>query len=100
MSFAESIRRHFTKSDQSPFDQIQWRTAHVEAPVAWSDTAIEIAASKYFRRRGVSGGGENSIRQMIFRVVRTIRLAGEWQGYFKGPQAQIFEDELTHILLC
>lgn len=106
MSFDATIKRHFSSEKQSPFDCIQWRTVDingraVEAPAQWSETAIEIAATKYFRRRGVSDStsGETSVRQLIFRVVRTIRMAGEWQGYFKKAQAQIFEDELTHILL-
>ena len=74
----------------------------VEAPVSWSDTAITIAAYKYLRKRGVGGpeGGENSIKQMVHRVARTLRQAGEDLGYFKDKEeADVFEDELSYILL-
>jgi len=108
MSTGSLIKRHFTTEGQSPYDQVKWTTVDlpscerpVETPAHWSLTATEIAASKYFRRRGVSADSpcEWSVRQLIHRVVHTIRQAGEWQGYFSGAQAQIFEDELAHILL-
>jgi ribonucleoside-diphosphate reductase alpha chain len=107
------IKRHFTEHyttpGQSPYSEVEWREFEidsfdkpVEAPAHWSPTAVEIAATKYFRRRGVSqeNPSEQSVRQLIQRVVRTIRRAGEAQGYFKdSEQAQIFEDEIAHILL-
>lgn len=97
------LKRFFTQPNQSPYDQISWQPfkvtgfdSAVEAPAKWSETAVEIAATKYFRRKS----GENSVRQLVHRVVHTIRQAGEAQGYFKNPeQAQIFEDEVAHILL-
>jgi ribonucleoside-diphosphate reductase alpha chain len=104
-----NIKRHFTTPNQSPYSEVQWHEVKVasfdkavEAPAHWSTTAVEIAATKYFRRRGVSieSPCEQSVRQLIHRVVRTIRRAGEAQGYFKDSgQAQIFEDEIAHILL-
>jgi ribonucleoside-diphosphate reductase alpha chain len=89
------FKRLFTSKEKSPEQALEWKSTNgVEAPAQWSDTAIEIAASKYFRR------GENSVRQLIHRVARTVRLAGEWQDYFLSrEQADIFEDELKHILL-
>lgn len=65
----------------------------VEFPTSWSNTAAEIAALKYFRR------GERSLRDLVFRVAHTIRQAGVWQGYFNEEQAEIFEQELTALLL-
>lgn len=89
------FKRLFTSNGKAPELALEWKTtAGVEAPAGWSDTAVEIAASKYFRR------GENSVRQLIHRVAHTVRLAGKWQNYFANDeQAQIFEDELKHILL-
>lgn len=89
------FKRVFTKAGVSPYSSVAWSTTKgVEAPAQWSQTAVEIASSKYFRRQ------ENSVRQLIHRVVRTIRQAGEWQNYFSSPeQADIFEDELAYILL-
>ena len=87
------------KSD--PWSSIHWVSFEKgEAPSTWSDTAIEIAADKYFRKRGVNGGRETSVRQLFGRVVRAVRQAGEWQGYFKSPaEAETFENDLAHILL-
>jgi ribonucleoside-diphosphate reductase alpha chain len=90
------FERVLTDSQKSPESQVEWTTnaKGVEAPAAWSETAVEIAATKYFRRQ------ENSVRQLIHRVARTVRLAGEWQKVFTSQeQPQIFEDELKHILL-
>lgn len=95
---AITFKRVFTQAGVSPYASVEWSTEWttkgIEAPAAWSPTAVEIAASKYFRRQ------ETSVRQLIHRVAHTIRQAGEWQNYFASKdQADVFEDELTHILL-
>ncbi|MGE0528988.1 MAG: adenosylcobalamin-dependent ribonucleoside-diphosphate reductase [Bdellovibrionales bacterium] len=100
---AETLRleRHFTKENESPFASVNWRPfaipgwdRTVEGPAHWSPTAVEIAATRYLRPRF-----ESSVRALLTRVVRALRAAGEWQGYFAGAQAQVFEDELMHILV-
>ena len=110
------VRRHFTVPDRDPCDGVQWerRSAviqdekgrvvfeqhEVEIPAFWSQLATNVVVSKYFR--GALGGPdrEQSVRQMIGRVVRTIRGWGEAQGYFSTPaDADAFADELTHLLL-
>ncbi len=88
MSDAFPVRRYFSCQNQSPYRS--------GAADHWSVTAQEIASSRYFRRRN----GETSVVQMVRRVARALRLAGEWQGYFNGETAQIFEHELAHILLA
>ncbi len=69
-------------------------------PVAWSDLAANILASKYMRRAGAPmlGGKETSIEHVIYRIARTIRVAGEAQGYLEGANADTFEEELTYML--
>lgn len=108
MAESLNIQRHFTTKGTDVLAQTDWRqqqvegfASPVETPASWSETATQIAAQKYFRRRGVKayGGGETSVRHLLLRVVRTVRKAGEWQGYFSGEQAQAFEDELLYILL-
>jgi len=112
------IRRFYTRPGQDPFETVEYelRTVRimdpdgkvvfemdgVEVPKTWSQLATDIVASKYFRKAGVPGRGhEWSVRQVIWRVAHTIRLAGEEQGgYFATPEeAQAFEDELTYMLL-
>lgn len=77
----------------------------VEAPKSWSQMAVEIAASKYFRRQGLKKNpvkgteGETSIRHIVSRVTNHIRKFGLAQKYFKNPkEAGKFEEQLKHIL--
>jgi len=111
-----TFQRHFTAADQPPFDVAAWerRSAviqdekgrvvfeqhEVEMPAGWSQLATNVVVSKYFRGAIGSPEREVSVRQMIGRVVRTIRGWGEAQGYFATPaDADVFADELTHLLL-
>ena len=110
------VRRHFTAPDRDPFDEIQWerRSAviqdekgrvvfeqhEVEVPSTWSQLATNVVVSKYFRGALGSPEREHSVRQMIGRVVRTIRGWGEAQGYFStAADGDAFAAELTHLLL-
>ncbi len=104
------IRRFFTKAGIHPFDEIKWvkrnveignfKQENVEFPDFWSENAVNITASKYFRGKIDSPSREKSLKQVIERVVKTIRKWGEDFGYFKNKkQAQIFEDELIHLLV-
>ena len=54
----------------------------VEIPKPWSQLATSVVVSKYFRGPLGSPEREHSVRQLIGRVVRTIRAWGEGQGYF------------------
>jgi ribonucleoside-diphosphate reductase alpha chain len=73
----------------------------VEAPDFWSQLAVEIASSKYFRKNGVPRTKtEVSVRQMVKRVSERVMKAGLEQKFFTGkPQAQVFEKELRALLL-
>ena len=110
------IRRHLTTAGVDPFDTVSWerRSAviqdekgkvvfeqhDVEIPAGWSQLATNVVVSKYFRGALGSPEREHSVRQMIGRVVRTIRGWGEAQGYFASPaDAEAFADELTALLL-
>jgi len=104
------LSRVFTKDNIHPFDEVQWNERDakvgsfeqraVEFPTFWSDNAVNITASKYFRGKLDSPERERSLKQMINRVVQTIREWGEEFGYFKNvAQAQVFEDELIHLLV-
>jgi ribonucleoside-diphosphate reductase alpha chain len=111
-----SFRRHFTQAGASPLDAVVWETrsavindekgkpvfeqADVEAPAAWSQTATNIVASKYFRGQLGSPTRERSVRSLIERVVGTIRDWAERQGYFAGPaDLAAFCDDLAHLLV-
>jgi ribonucleoside-diphosphate reductase alpha chain len=111
-----SIARRFTVADRNPLDAVEYRKASskikdtdgrtvfemkdVEVPAAWSQLAIDILVSKYFRKAGVPGTNhETSVRQVVRRVARTIRTEGEKAGYFSTDDAQAFEDELSYLLI-
>ncbi|MBV2168905.1 MAG: Vitamin B12-dependent ribonucleotide reductase, partial [Bdellovibrio sp.] len=73
---------------------------NVEAPAAWSQLAIDIAASKYFRKVGVpQSKHEKSVRQLIARVVKAITASSLRQGgYFANKKAaDVFAKELQYI---
>ena len=111
-----SLSRFFSQAGVHPFDQVEWelRSAmiasergetifeqrDVEIPKAWSQLATNVVVSKYFRGPLGTPQRETSVRQLIGRVVGTIRSWGIAQGYFATPgDAAVFADELTHLLL-
>ncbi|MGZ3745407.1 MAG: vitamin B12-dependent ribonucleotide reductase, partial [Pseudobdellovibrionaceae bacterium] len=73
---------------------------NVEAPEAWSQLALDIAASKYFRKRTGVFKGEHSVKQMVQRVVTAVVNAGKSQGgiFANKKQMDIFAKELKYIL--
>ncbi|MCU1366489.1 MAG: ribonucleoside-diphosphate reductase class, partial [Ilumatobacteraceae bacterium] len=111
------IRRHFTNPGVHPFDQVVWerRDARisnwkdgtvafeqigVEFPVGWSLNATNIVAQKYFRGSLGTDGREQSLRQVISRVVDTITTWGVEGGYFVDEaEADTFNAELKYILV-
>ena len=84
-----------------PNGSVVFEMDNIDAPRSWSQLAIDIAASKYFKRAQVPNTGrEISVKQMITRVSHTIRQFGEENDYFSSREdAQVFEDELTHLLI-
>jgi len=110
------FKRFFTKSGSHPLGEIELelRTASiqnekgevifeqrdVEVPKDWSQTAINIVASKYFHGKLGTPERESSVRQLIARVADTIADWGKEGGYFRADgDASAFRDELTHILV-
>jgi ribonucleoside-diphosphate reductase alpha chain len=72
----------------------------VEVPKAWSQLATNVVASKYFRGPLGTPERETSVKQLIGRVVGSVRRWGLEQGYFKSEeQAGVFADELSHLLV-
>ena len=106
--------RHFTEAGKDPFDLVAWekRSANisdkdgsaifeqqdVEFPKEWSQHATNIVVQNYFR--GPTEDREQSIRQVIGRVVDTIDGWAKKDGYFRSAEdREAFRDELKHILL-
>ncbi|HET6410112.1 MAG TPA: vitamin B12-dependent ribonucleotide reductase, partial [Chthoniobacteraceae bacterium] len=112
--------RTFSNRAIKPFDEVEWdqRTAEiaddsgkaifkqesVEVPKSWSPLATKIAVSKYFYGDIANGtdpyrhGRENSVRQLIHRVTRTIADWGIADGYFADKEsAEVFYEDLTWL---
>ena len=115
-----TFERHFTselaKEGKLPLDAVEYvkssskikdtdgRTVFemkdVEVPAQWSQLAVDILVSKYFRKAGVpETNNETSVRQVIKRVAHTLRVAGEQWGYFGDESAAVFEEELSYLLI-
>ncbi len=128
------FRRHFTVADADPYEdvvfvqreseiraasgEVLFAAAGVEAPVEWSQTAVDILAQKYFRKAGVPAATkavrETGVPAFLRRRVPDVaglaklpadkrsgpetsarqvfdRLAGAW-GYW-GWREGLFDDE-------
>ena len=108
--------RHFTIAGEDPYDHIEWdhRTAlitsntgeavfeqeDVRTPAAWSQQAVNIVASMYFRGKPHTPERESDIARLIDRVVNQITEWGEAGPYFRTPEDRdAFRDELKHIIV-
>jgi ribonucleoside-diphosphate reductase alpha chain len=112
-----TIGRIYTTAGVHPYDEVtwerrdvvqqNWRTGEtifeqrgVEYPDFWSVNASTIVTTKYFRGAVDTDVREWSLKQLIDRVVKTYRAAGEEHGYFGAAEdAEVFEHELTWALL-
>jgi ribonucleoside-diphosphate reductase alpha chain len=108
------IERCFSTPGVHPFEQIEWenRTAKiadengkaifeqkdVEVPSSWSPLATKVVVSKYFYGDVSTGQRENSVKQLIHRVSRSIADRGKKDGYFDtDADAENFYNELTWL---
>ena len=114
---ALTIERVFSTPGVHPYDLVTWERRDVvqtnwksgevvfeqrgvEYPDFWSVNASTIVTTKYFRGAVGHDNREWSLKQVIDRVVLTYVKAGKEYGYFATTQdAEIFEHELTHMLL-
>ena len=111
-----SVKRYFTRPGVHPYSTVDWekRSAvisgekgdvvfeqhDVEIPKSWSQLATNVVASKYFRGPLGTPQREQSVKQLIGRVVETITNWGRKDGYFATEEdAQTFSDELTSLLV-
>jgi ribonucleoside-diphosphate reductase alpha chain len=88
---------------KNPDGSVVFDMKGAEVPKGWSQLATDIVVSKYFRKSGLYGDkhqAETSVRQVVYRIARSIREEGEKRGYFAGAeQAEAFEQELSFLLV-
>jgi ribonucleoside-diphosphate reductase alpha chain len=126
------IERRFTQAGTDPFNSFTWvhrlsrigsidgtavfEMPNVEVPDFWDQVAVDILASKYFRKTGVPQydadgalllddeglallGPERSLKQTALRLARAWRTWGERAGYFATPaDAAAYQDEMAYML--
>src|SRR6266852_4393043 len=110
------FRRYFTPEESHAYDLIEWerRTAaitgekgqlifeqkEVEVPRSWSQLAINVVAQKYFRGGAGTPERETSVRQLIDRVVETLKKWGLEGSYFATDEdAENWAQELRYLLV-
>lgn len=103
--YEDIVWKKFTAKITEPDGRVVFEMKDLEAPDFWSQLAVDIAASKYFRKAGLPigcspNGMETSVKQLVERVAGAIQAQGARQGYF-GSNADelIFGDELRYILI-
>jgi ribonucleoside-diphosphate reductase alpha chain len=106
--------RWFTTPGVDPADEVTWqrrdaRIVHlgtgevvfeqlgVEFPEFWSQNATDIVTQKYFRGQPGTEAREQSLRDVVARIVDTITAWGTTDGHLDDPAA--FAAELTHLLV-
>ena len=109
-----TVEQIFSSADENPFDQVCWekRSAKItgdkgevifeqndaEIPVDWSQIATKVVVSKYFYGEPGTDERENSVRQLVNRVSRTITDWGKKDGVFASDEdAERFYNELTYL---
>lgn len=76
--------------------RVYFHKKKVKAPEAWSNTAVDIAASKYFRK---SISAENSIEALVERVASGLKTAAVDAKLFKNKKdVTVFLEEIKYIL--
>src|SRR6476659_3164403 len=80
--------------------QVLFEQTNCEVPAFWSQLATNVVVSKYFYGENGTGERENSVRQLIHRVTRTIADWGIADGYFASTEdGERFYRDLTWLCL-
>jgi len=123
-NLVEIFKRYYTKDlegrvDLTVYDLFEWSKRDVllqdyksgkvltdmknlEFPIHYSQNAVDIIASKYFRKAGVSSetGQETSLKMLVHRMVDFWAAALQEEGIIKTEeQRSIFYDEVAYGLL-
>lgn len=101
-SSALRVTPYFCPEGVAPFDTVDWvpRTAQIKdenggvlfeqtdcmVPSSWSALATNVVVSKYFFGEPGTPERETSVRQVIYRVARTIADWGIQDGYFASAE--------------
>lgn len=108
--------RLFTPPKSSAYDRLLWSKQDsivvdgttgevvfeqrgVEFPQGWSINSVNLVAQNCFIDASGTGQRENSLKELVDRVVDTITRQGLQEGYFETEQeADDFREELKYVL--
>jgi ribonucleoside-diphosphate reductase alpha chain len=111
-----AVKRLFTAPNTKAYKALKWvkqdssiinpmtgkavfEQKDVEFPAGWSLNAINIVSQKYFTGTPGTDEREQSLKQLINRVVDTITRQGVSEGYFESEaEAEDFREELKYVL--
>ena len=111
------VERVYTTPGVHPYDEVTWERRDVvmtnwrdgsvnfdqrgvEFPDFWAVNAVNIVTTKYFRGAVGAATREQSLKQLIDRVVGVYVAAGKEHGYFASDaDADVFGHEITYALL-
>ena len=108
------VEPSFATVGTHPFDELVWekRSAKIssdtgevifeqndiEVPTTWSQLATKVVSSKYFYGDLETGQRENSVKELVHRVCRTIADRGKRDGYFATDNdGENFYHDLTWL---
>jgi ribonucleoside-diphosphate reductase alpha chain len=111
-----TVQRVYTTPGVHPYDEVTWERRDVvqqnwktnevvfeqrgvEFPDFWSVNASTIVTTKYFRGAIGTPERESSLKALIDRVVGQYVKAARENGYMDDANAEVFEHELTWMLL-
>jgi ribonucleoside-diphosphate reductase alpha chain len=110
------VGRMFTRPKSKGYDQLTWTKRDsvimnpmtgkpvfeqkgVDFPDTWSLNAINIVAQKYFTGTPGTQERENSLKDLVDRVVDTITRQGVQEGYFDNEtETENYREELKYVL--
>jgi ribonucleoside-diphosphate reductase alpha chain len=109
-----TVEHFFATPGVHPFEQLEWESRsakissdsgaaifeqnNIEVPTGWSQLATKVVSSKYFYGDVENGQRENSVKQLVHRVCKTIADRGWRDGYFASEtDADTFCHELTWL---
>ncbi|NLK21573.1 MAG: vitamin B12-dependent ribonucleotide reductase [Epulopiscium sp.] len=122
MELKDLLFRHYTKelqdSTKTVYDLFQWKNIDIkivdystgkiiidmenlEFPTHYSQSACDIIASKYFRKKGVPNdrGYEYSLKQVVHRMTAFWVESALHEGLIDESKKQIVYDELAYMML-
>lgn len=102
------VEAHLSQGKDS-YSRVQWkkvklknREGEVEVPHFWSETAAEIIASKYFRKKSSKSDApcETSLKELVDRVLKALKKTATEQKYFASPKdLNNFIREIQYIVV-